>query len=84
MNWRPENWENPFIERHLEATCAETFEAGAGAMLQAVYEEIGKVENPYPVTVRFADPRYAHKITHDAFEICRQDILALLQGKEEK
>ena len=53
-------------------------------ILALICEEIGKVENSYPETVQFADPRYAHivKVTHDAFEGCRRDILAMLQGKE--
>ena len=31
----------------LGTQCHQSFEAGAGAMLKAVCEEIGKVENPY-------------------------------------
>ena len=72
------------FERGCEDKACQQCYARADKILALICEEIGKVENPYPVTVRFADPRYAHKITHDAFESCRQDILALLQGKEEK
>ena len=43
MNWRPKDWKNPYLragESDYGNTRAKIHEAGAGAMLKAVCEEI--------------------------------------------
>ena len=48
MNWRPENWQNPYKEPTQSHYWDEesAYEAGADAMLEAIHAEIEKVENP--------------------------------------
>lgn len=48
-------------------------------VLALIRQEVEKVENPYPITVRFNDPRYLDKPSHDSFESCRQAILKVLE-----
>lgn len=78
MNWRPEGWKNPYlVEPHssvARTSDAPIYEAGADAMLEAIREEIEKVENPY-LRAGFQYP----KEYEFCFERCRQEILALLK-----
>ena len=43
--------------------------------------EIEGLENPYPVTVRWNDPRYQDRPLHDGAEQFRQALLARLEEK---
>jgi len=77
MNWRPKDWENLWDKQPSDclATPSPVWEAGADAMLEAVCEEIGKVEKVYPDWVSES----VRCIYDDGFEDCRKAILALLQ-----
>ena len=48
-------------------------------LLTLISEEIEKVENPYPITTRYDDPRYMDKLARECWEECRQKILSLLK-----
>jgi len=86
MAWRLEGWKNPhlyFGSPHTEFDLIangkhEAFEAGADAMLEAITEEIEKVENPY--FLKDIDGGYYNKYPEfEVFEDCRQKILSLLR-----
>ena len=89
MNWRPEGWarlktkaHNELIERHGKQHWPtfddDYMEAGADAMLEAICSEIEKVENPH--TRHRAYPgNISETLSRDAFEQCRQKILAILK-----
>ena len=81
-NWRPKEWKNPYKPVPINSpctvelrTCANNYEAGASDMVEAISEEIEKVENPYYeriLSTGFVKPK-------GIFEDCRQKILALLK-----
>jgi len=80
MNWRPENWENPYphLANLAPAYMARyAYEAGANAMLAAVREEVGKVENPFDLS---SEARWRMCF---GFAECHRKILAILQPKQE-
>lgn len=81
MSWRPQNWSDYLRKktdkwnRHPQPWIFDAFmEFGADAMLEAVSEEIAKVENPFDGELTL-DPEYG------AFECCRKNILTLLKEK---
>jgi len=87
-NWRPEGWATHSVKSYThkdakDCTGREIFEAGADAMLEAISEEIEKVENPYPPTRKCADEDGAIQeyvnVSHTRVEEFRQEILALLK-----
>jgi len=80
MNWRPENWENPYphLANLAPAYMARyAYEAGANAMLAAVREEIEKTPNPDRQT------KYPNAYYQTGFEDFREKVLAILQPKQE-
>jgi hypothetical protein len=85
--WRPKNWETVKIgsrmwkEKPLTSS-HEAFEAGADAMIEALKQEIKRVENPQALQNTKED--YYSVQADLGFEHCRQKILSLLQGKEVK
>ena len=70
--WRPEGWKNPYMGK-VGGDLGNVHEAGADAMLEAVCQEIEKVENLY-------DPIHAGLHYH-GFETARKKILARLRSK---
>jgi len=72
-------WINNFYG-YRQQLFAEAIKKLRPYIISAVIEEIKGIENPYPMTIRWNDPRYMHRLSYVLFEDTRQAIIARLEA----